>query len=577
MPLKRILLAFLIITTSNFVVAQDSVSLREQVDKLDSLVFYNNFTMAEAEANRLYEVCAKKGKACIDLKLMVQLQQANIHARNEHHSKAIKLVLNVIDEAKQNNLHELEYKACLAAALAYEVAEQLGLCKSYLNRAYKLYATHGLDSVYSLYCIRSSSYYRFANKKDSAIYFAKRGLAYAKKYKNEHALTDAYLLLGIFLYDSDYQEAIKYYSLATRDFLGRNDYDAAASMYSNIAAVYQSQKNISKAFLYNDSAMWLYKKYPLPEVSYSHTLKQRSRLFDSLGNKDSAYVYFQQYHTYFVNNLKEQEASEIKKITEQYHSEKKEVIIKNKNQQLLFIISIAIIIAIATVLLLLKNRKINKQNKTISKQVDDLVKAVEQKQVLLSELQHRVKNNLQHVISILEIQKESADFNNIDELIRGNQNRIHSLALLHKKLDTAAHVNTIDLPLYISELAELIKNSYADDKKKINLEIQCSIEYMSLTNAQPIGLIIVELISNSIKHAFKNKEEGTIKISLTKDILTQKNKLHYTDNGTGFNFNLTAKKGLGLEIIKGLIDQLDGTIETIPNNGFELIIYFQKQ
>src|SRR5690606_6730061 len=182
---------------------------------------------------------------------------------------------------------------------------------------------------------------------------------------------------------------------------------------------------------------------------------------------------------------------------------KAELIVKSRNNQLIFISTLLSIIAISSLLVIRKNRKINKQNKVITKQVEELMKTLDQKQVLLSELQHRVKNNLQHVISILELQKESVDFNNIDELIRGNQNRIRSMTLLHKKLHTAEDVNTVDLDRYITELSDLVKDSYDNHKKQISLITSCEIDTFSIEKALPLGLIIVELVSNSMKHAFK--------------------------------------------------------------------------
>lgn len=256
----------------------------------------------------------------------------------------------------------------------------------------------------------------------------------------------------------------------------------------------------------------------------------------------------------------------------QNQNDKKEAIIKNKNQQMLLISGLLAVIAVASILIIGKNRQINKQNKVISAQLEELTKTLEQKQVLLSELQHRVKNNLQHVISILEIQKESIDFNNIDELIRGNQNRIHSMALLHKKLNVAENVNEVDLKVYITELAELVKESYDSHKKKINLCIKCDVKSISIEKALPLGLIIVELVSNSMKHAFKKRSIGIINIEITE---AKTRKLYYADNGSGFDFNSPNKKGLGQEIIKGLIDQLDGRIATASNNGFELEVYFK--
>lgn len=258
----------------------------------------------------------------------------------------------------------------------------------------------------------------------------------------------------------------------------------------------------------------------------------------------------------------------------QHQSVEKEATIKNREEQLVFIIVLLAVIILGSVMLVGNNRKIKRQNKIISKQLGELTKTVEQKQVLLSELQHRVKNNLQHVISILEIQKESVDFNNIDELIRGNQNRIHSMALLHKKMNVSDNVNEVDLKRYVTELSELVKDSYGNPKKKIELRVQCSVEKMSIEKALPVGLMIVELVSNSIKHAFKKRDIGHITIDISNDDSLRKSKLYYADNGNGFDFNKISEKGLGQELIKGLIDQLNGTFETRSQNGFELTVYF---
>src|SRR5690606_23022742 len=144
---------------------------------------------------------------------------------------------------------------------------------------------------------------------------------------------------------------------------------------------------------------------------------------------------------------------------------------------------------------------------------------------------HRVKNNLQHVISILEIQKESVDFNNINELIRGNQNRIHSMALLHKKLNISENVHEVNLDRYVTELVEIVKESYDSPAKKVTLATTCTVEKMSIEKALPIGLILVELVSNSMKYAFNKQKMGIIRIDLAQDIYTEIYKLHYTDNG----------------------------------------------
>jgi two-component sensor histidine kinase len=199
---------------------------------------------------------------------------------------------------------------------------------------------------------------------------------------------------------------------------------------------------------------------------------------------------------------------------------------------------------------------------------------LDQKQVLLKELQHRVKNNLQYVISILEIQRESVDYNTIDEVVRENQNRIHSMALLHSKLNSMDEVNMVNLIDYLSGLTGLVKDSYGGSGKDIELSLHCEIEYLAIEKALPLGLIIVELMSNSIKHAFGNRSEGAIEIALKWDEANQQIQLIYKDDGSGFNFNTTSTKGLGMEIIRGLIAQLEGIVKSSAENGFELKVSF---
>lgn len=245
------------------------------------------------------------------------------------------------------------------------------------------------------------------------------------------------------------------------------------------------------------------------------------------------------------------------------------------------LVGFLIFFGLLTIILIRNNRQKQKnnavlkdKNREISLQKEEIEKTMEQKQVLLSELQHRVKNNLQYVISILEIQKESASHSNIDDLIRSNQNRIHSIALLHKKLNVSESVNEVDLKRYVTDLSELVKDSYDIKEKNVSLFITCDIEILSITKALPLGLIIVELVSNSMKHAFKNQTKGIINIEITQEKNSKKNCLHYIDNGVGFDFKNVQTKGLGVEITKGLIDQLNGTVETQLKKGFELKMCF---
>lgn len=537
--------------------------------------YYSNYDQAENEIEKLTHLLKikYKGEKYIGFKVDVMLQKSILLSLNGDHHKALKIALDALAAAEKKELPEKIFKACWIIEIMYENGGEYALGKKYLDKAFKTYKNHNLENVYSVYCVRMSSYYRLINKKGSAIYFAYRGLDYAKKYKNKREIRDSHLLLAGLLSEDKYKESIKYASLAAHDFIKIEDYTSGASQFTRAARILLNHNKIDSAFKYSDSSFAVLKgkkSYIEPEL-----YNVRSQLYERKGNVDSAFYLFKKYHSILIDEKDKMEKSEIKKISEKYLNDQKENTIKNKDQQIAFIIILLCVITFAAILIVRRNRQVQSKNKIINKHLEEHIKALDQKKFLLSELQHRVKNNLQHVISILEIQKESVDFNNIEELIRATQNRIHSMAILHRKLNITDSVNEINLRKYVTELSELVKNSYKNHNNTINLNINCEIEKISIEKALPIGLILVELISNSIKHAFGNRKIGIINIEITRIESKQINKFCYFDNGDGFDFNNTNTKGLGIEIAKGLIDQIDGTAETNSDNGFELTIYFK--
>jgi len=574
----RLLFLFFLLILGHPTMAQD-FSWHKGLKEIDRLILYKQLDLAQKKTDSLYQKLntSKEWKKNRPLWLEIKYRQALLlDEQGSMPTEQLQILLGIIDEVKEKGLHSLSYHIYLLIALSHEKAAPKGndhrLTKAYLDKAYTVYRENNLEELYSTYCIRRSSYERLVNDWESSYHFATQAEIYAKQYNNTKDLNDAYLLLGNYYYSkNDYESTLKYDFLRLRNIHQHKSDISIASQLNNISKVYLKMKNYSQALNYSDSAYAHYKKLPVTE---KHILpKLRSSIYEAAGNTDSAYYYFKQYHIAQQILQKEEDAVKTKKIEEHYQNEKKEATIESKNQQLFFIIVLLSLIIGGAFLLYLKNRKIDKQNKTINRQLVELSKTLEQKQMLLSELQHRVKNNLQHVISILEIQKESVDFNNIDELIRGNQNRIHSMALLHKKLNVSDNVNDVDLKRYITELSELVKESYDNHKKKISLNIKCDVDTISIEKALPLGLIITELVSNSMKHAFKKQNIGIITIEISKN--EAGNILYYADNGIGFDFNKVIEKGLGQEIIKGLIDQLSGNVATKNNNGFELTVSFK--
>lgn len=587
----------LLLAGQNIFSAQD-VSIDKEIKKIDSLIVLKEFDIAKKKTNYFYKLLSEQchRDQCIEQKLMIRYLQGEIENRLYNQNKALEIFLEVMKEAEENKFYKIACRAKIGVAVNYEKASNLHLAYKYLEEARKMCQKYHFFDQYSRLYVRYAQMHRYFGYEkesepsderkrleklglhasiDSSFYYVRKAIEFSKKYNNEIDANDAYVVLG-HLYSkigkdklsessASYLKTIPYWKKT-------NNFETIAIMYNNVASNYIKAEKYKQALKYSDSALAYYKNmfvYHKYQVS-----KRRASIYKELGVMDSAYHYLELAYEDREKSHHEAELSTTKNLEEKYQNEKKETIIKSKNQQIFFIAILLTVITIATVLIIRRNLKINSQNKIISKQLGELTKILEQKQVLLSELQHRVKNNLQHVISILEIQKESVDFNNIDELIRGNQNRIHSMALLHKKLNLSDTANEVGLERYVTELSELVKESYDTEKKMISVNINCEIETLSLEKALPIGLIIVELVSNSMKHAFKKRNIGIINIEITRNENTKTNQLYYADNGEGFDFNKINEKGLGLEITKGLIDQIDGTIETKTENGFELTIYF---
>ncbi len=572
MTLRKYIVLFLLLTRVCLPKSQPFSAIKE-LETLDSLIKYNEFELVKQKADSLYTLLNNLDPTnnSLETKLELQFRKAIAYDRTYDHFLALELFLSIIDKATSHGYNKIAFLTNLAMALVYERTDHFLLCNRYLNAAYKEYEKIKSDELMYKYCIRRSSYYRFTNKLDSALWFAFQAEKLAIQNNILEDLGESNLLLGVLHNKINLLKANEYYKKAAHFFMKVKDAHGVSVMFSNISRNFTKTGNLKKALLYSDSAYLYYQITP----RYFTILLSRSEVYEKLNQADSALFYFKKYHNEKMLYNAKNEAKEIKKLTSKYDLDKKEYIIKTKNKLLIFITAFSIALAFAVLLLFYQNLRIRSQNKLIQVQVNELKQSLDQKQVLLKELQHRVKNNLQQVMSILELQKESINHNNIEEIIRECKNRIQSMAYIHKKLIYSEDINSeVNLKEYLSEISSLVLDSYNTSENFIGLKIKCDINFLELQRALPLGLIVVELISNSIKYAFTEQHNGTILLNAWNDMNTNENIMVYSDNGKGFDFNLESKGGLGLEIIKGLIGQLNGRYEASNKNGFSIKIYF---
>jgi len=206
---------------------------------------------------------------------------------------------------------------------------------------------------------------------------------------------------------------------------------------------------------------------------------------------------------------------------------------------------------------------------------EKIKKSLEEKEVLLREIHHRVKNNMQILSSLLNLQIHYEDSDETIGVLKDSQGRVKSMAMIHEKLYQSSNFSNINFKEYLERLISGIFYSYEITNGNIGSEIDIDDVNLSIDTAIPLGLIINELVTNSVKYAFP-QGEGTISIKLKS--LPEQMELIVADDGTGLpeNIDIHNPKTLGLQLVKSLIEQLDGNIRVDNCNGTEFRITFKE-
>jgi two-component sensor histidine kinase len=212
------------------------------------------------------------------------------------------------------------------------------------------------------------------------------------------------------------------------------------------------------------------------------------------------------------------------------------------------------------------------------KRAEENIKAsLREKDVLLSEIHHRVKNNLQVISSILRLQANNINDSRTNEIFLDAQHRIITMGLVHEKLYRAENFSEIDVKEYIRDLVESVSSSYNPNPDKIKVVMDIDPVSINLDTMIPIGLILNELLTNSMKYAFPEKRKGTITIRLKK---YSDAKFHFSieDDGIGIpeHFDFENTQSLGLRLVQALSEQINGQLIIKNKIGSSFTIEFPE-
>lgn len=355
-----------------------------------------------------------------------------------------------------------------------------------------------------------------------------------------------------------------------------------AECYAKIEKYSKAQETISHVELLLKS-----EENPQIEVSY---FKTKAELLNKLNRNEEAYYYYQK-----AFKLEDSLNIETQKLLLAgndilYQMEEKDNLIEKQQadinatqKRILSILTLSLCIILITTLIYLYNSKkkrkeIEQKNAEISAKNRTINESLAEKELLLKEIHHRVKNNLQIISGILSLQNNSISDEKAKQILVDGQDRIQTIALLHKTMYQNENFNMVDFQTYINELITYIKQANITANKNIRIHQEIEDVQFNIDTAIPLSLIINEIITNCYKHAFENKTEGIISISIKKQT-TGLYELVIEDNGNGLpeNFNGTKNsKSVGFDLIQGLCQQIEGEIEITSKNGTKINIQFKE-
>lgn len=399
-------------------------------------------------------------------------------------------------------------------------------------------------------------------------------------------------------------------------YLDKQDYEGAAPYFKRLLSLYNRHPNSPSAAQFSRLALASYlqrtghvkESIPYLVAAEEETKKREEQITrkvmlyhlfyradSAMGNVQSALLHFRQYKVFSDSLTNIQKSRQLASLQLQFEGAKKDQDIQLLKQKSALqeaslqkerIFRNVIFAGVCTLLFILaltynrsrlkqrSNLQLQQKQEEINHQNELLKKLLVEKEWLLKEIHHRVKNNLQIVISLLNSQSIYLDNQDAIDAIRNSQHRMHAMSLIHQKLYQTDNLATIDMSWYIRELVAYMRESFPTETA-ITFQLQIAPLELDVAQAVPLGLILNEAVSNAIKYAFKGRQEGIISITLiTIDDLRRELCIFDNGNGLPLQWNTEENSTLGMSLMRGLSEQLDGTFEVKSRQGTIIRVIF---
>ncbi len=472
--------------------------------------------------------------------------------------------IGLVYRAKKDFPNAIKYYR-QSLAIKKEINDELGIMNTMIN----------MGSAY----LRSDLF-------DSAYYYASKAKELAVKLKSKKDIINCMGNMGGALVSlKKIDEAKPLLLEAEKEALAMDYKVILPTLYESLGTISVAEKNTKQAIRYFEKGL----TYLLNGGSKESTAiyyKTMSKIYLDQGDYKSAYYYLDKSKNLYDTLMNTENSRQINEMSAVYENTEKEKQIQKlqiadllktselkarKNERNYFILSTLLFIGLAGIAYkaFTSNRK-KKNQLNIQKEI--IEKSLEEKEILLKEIHHRVKNNLQIVSSLLSLQSNYISDEKALDAVRESKNRVQSMAIIHQNLYQDESLVNIDVKEYVEKLVEYLFHSYNIHNSNIQLEMDIQPLRLDVDTLVPLGLVLNELINNCLKYAFPEPHKGKIKVILKHENTSLK--LSVYDNGIGMqgdasHFN---QNSFGHKMINAFMKKLKGDIKIYNEDGTKVDI-----
>lgn len=459
----------------------------------------------------------------------------------------------------------------------------LMISKSYLKESQNKFDIANMDQALGRYHLQEDHY-------DSAMYYAQKSYEmFLSNGLTEDVGTSLSLMGNIEFKKENYPKALQYYQKALESLRTEQTQSYAGFLF-NIGYTYLKVGDFSQALGFMEKSLEIRK-----QINHHSGLRDSyqglAEVYESRGDFRKAFDYLTLFHAFKDSISNEARGQLLAEIETRYETEKKDqaiAVLEQQNeiqslraqtQQIQIYLSLGgLVLLVGLTGLFFRQSSIRKRNNILLEAKNkEIAKQNAERELLLKEIHHRVKNNLQIISSLLSMQTRSLKDDKAKDAMKESQSRVKTMALIHEKLYQYENLAKINMKEYMQQLSDFLTQTYRSEKQ-IHVNIDAEDINLDMDMAIPLGLITNELLSNSLKYAFQDKEGGEIYITFTEPE-PGIYKLLVRDSGKGLDDNLDIEntKSLGLKLVRTLTRQINGNLKISSNPGATFEIDFSEQ